>query len=577
MERDNVEKVRASIDIVSVVSGYVSLKKRGRTYVGLCPFHAEKTPSFHVDSGRQTYKCFGCGKGGDVFNFVMEMKGLSFPETLKELAFQAGITIEEKAHGRSSEKRRLYEANAVALEFYRKVLHSSKGAAALSYLRKRGIKDETIDEFELGYAPDSWDELLRVLKSKGIGLNVASSGGLLVEKERGGYYDRFRGRVIFPIRDVSSEVIGFGARIIGQGEPKYLNTPESAIFKKRTVLYNLHRVRGSVRESGVAIVEGYMDVVSLSNAGYRTAVATLGTALSEDHVRLLNRFTDKVILVFDGDDAGRNAMVRSVEPFLSNDVIPRAVLLPDGKDPDDIAGSDPGLWRELLKEAPSIWDFIFDESFSARDTSKLEDKKTLMKQLVPVISRIRDPLVREHLVQRLSVRLQVSEEVVTRQIRGGDERPAGLSQSTQNEYMPLEEALARLMLFDDRAILAVRELGLSEGCRDSAAAAVIRFLAEKGREGLSGAECPDSVRILASRITAEGEFPGDRKKALIDMACRIKSLSIDSDIQRIQLQLSQAEKDGNREKRNQLLKERQQKMEERKHIREYVTEVLQRI
>jgi len=452
MERDDVEKVRASIDIVAVISGYVSLKKRGRTYVGLCPFHTEKTPSFHVDSGRQTYKCFGCGKGGDVFNFVMEMKGLSFPETLKELASQAGIRIEEKAQGRSSEKRRLYEANAVALEFYRKVLHSAKGAAALSYLRKRGLKNETIDEFELGYAPDSWDELMRVLRSKGVALSVASSGGLLVEKEKGGHYDRFRGRVIFPIRDISSEVIGFGARIIGQGEPKYLNTPESAIFKKRTVLYNLHRVRGSLRESGVAIVEGYMDVVSLSNAGYKTAVATLGTALSEDHVRLLNRFTDKIILVFDGDDAGRNAMVRSVEPFLGNDVTPKAVLLPGGKDPDDIAGSDPALWHELLKKAPSIWDFIFDESFSARDTSKLEDKKALMKQLVPVISRIRDPLVREHLVQRLAVRLQVSEEVVLDRIKGGDEKPAGLSQPVQSERMPLEETLARLMLFDDRAI-----------------------------------------------------------------------------------------------------------------------------
>ncbi len=577
MERDDVEKVRASIDIVAVISGYVSLKKRGRTYVGLCPFHTEKTPSFHVDSGRQTYKCFGCGKGGDVFNFVMEMKGLSFPETLKELASQAGIRIEEKAQGRSSEKRRLYEANAVALEFYRKVLHSAKGAAALSYLRKRGLKNETIDEFELGYAPDSWDELLRVLRSKGVALSVASSGGLLVEKEKGGHYDRFRGRVIFPIRDISSEVIGFGARIIGQGEPKYLNTPESAIFKKRTVLYNLHRVRGSLRESGVAIVEGYMDVVSLSNAGYKTAVATLGTALSEDHVRLLNRFTDKIILVFDGDDAGRNAMVRSVEPFLGNDVTPKAVLLPGGKDPDDIAGSDPALWHELLKKAPSIWDFIFDESFSARDTSKLEDKKALMKQLVPVISRIRDPLVREHLVQRLAVRLQVSEEVVLDRIKGGDEKPAGLSQPVQSERMPLEETLARLMLFDDRAIQAVKELGLSEGCKDNAVAAVIRFLAEKGRKGLSGAECPDSIRILASRIMAEGEFPGDPKKALIDMACRFKSLSIDSDIQRIQLELSQSEKDGNRERRNELLKERQQKMEERKHIREYVTEVLQRI
>ncbi|MFY9398482.1 MAG: DNA primase, partial [Desulfomonilia bacterium] len=398
MDRADVEKIKGSTDIVSVVSGYVALKKRGRTFVGLCPFHAEKTPSFHVNPARQTYKCFGCGKGGDVFNFLMEIKGLSFAESLKELADQAGITLEDRRDPRKSEKKRIYDINRMALEFFRRMLRSPAGEGAMAYLRKRGLSEETIDAFELGFAPEGWDSLLKELRSRGVGAEAAARCGLLAERSSGGHYDRFRGRVIFPIRDISSEVIAFGGRILGEGEPKYLNSPETAVFTKRKVLYNLHRVRGAIRSSGVAVVEGYMDVVSLSNAGFPAAVATLGTALTEDHVQLLSRFTDRVSLVFDGDAAGRNATLRAVEPFLGSEIIPKAVLLPQGKDPDDIARSDPGLWSRLLEEAPSLWDFIFDESFSNHDTSKLQEKRFLVRELAPIISRVRDPLFRELLV-----------------------------------------------------------------------------------------------------------------------------------------------------------------------------------
>jgi len=579
MDRADVEKVKGSIDIVSVISGYVSLKKRGRTYVGLCPFHTEKTPSFHVDSARQTYKCFGCGKGGDAFSFLMEIKGVSFPEALQELARQAGITLEKMGRRQSSETRMLYEANRLALMFYRDMLRSPRGEAAMSYLKERGLSQETIDAFELGYAPDSWDSLLRLFRSRGVSPEVGARCGLFVERDSRGHYDRFRNRVIFPIRDISSEVIGFGARILGPGEPKYLNTPESAIFKKRKILYNLHQVKGLLRNTGVAVVEGYMDVVSLSNAGFREAVATLGTALSEDHVQLLSRFTDKVNLVFDGDAAGRNAMVRAVEPFLGFDIVPRAVLLPDGKDPDDVARTDRGLWSDLLAGAPSLWDFIFDESFSTRDSSKLEDKKSLMKELVPVISRVRDPLFRELLAQRLSLRLGVSQEVVVREMKqgGGDGRPAAPSRNTSGERRPVEEIMMRLMLFDDRAIRMAKLFGFAGEFRDNDLSALARYLIDHGKEGLDASACPDHIRHAASRIMADGEFPGDPTKALIDMGCRFKSRAIGADIQRIQRELVQAEENGDRAKRNSLLVERQNKVNERKHIRAYVMEVLQRI
>jgi len=324
-------------------------------------------------------------------------------------------------------------------------------------------------------------------------------------------------------------------------------------------------------------VEGYMDVVSLSNVGFHEAVATLGTALSEDHVRVLSRFTDNIRLVFDGDPAGRKAMLRSVDPFLGSDVIPGVVVLPDGKDPDDVARTDPPLWGELLANAPSLWDFIMDESFSTRDTSKLSDKKTLMNELIPVISRIKDPVVRELLAQRLAVKMKISDGAILRQLAHGDGSAVEVLAAPLLEHLPLEETLVRLMLFDDAAVRAARQLGLAGAFRDSGMARLMDFLAGHGHEGLNASWCPDEIRILASRIVSEGEFPGDAKKALLDIACRFKSLSIDSEIQGIQRDLAQAEESGNLTKRNELLKKRQLKMNERKHIREYVAEVLRSI
>jgi DNA primase len=294
-------------------------------------------------------------------------------------------------------------------------------------------------------------------------------------------------------------------------------------------------------------------------------------------VRTLSRFTDRIRLVYDGDAAGRKAMLRSVDPFLSNDVIPGVVVLPDGKDPDDVARTDPSLWGELLAKAPSLWDFIIDESFSSRDTSKLEDKKALMNELIPVVSRVKDPVVRELIAQRLAVRLKISQDTILRQMAHGEEKPANLFTAARLEHLPLEETLVRLMLFDDHAVKAVRQLGLAGGLKDSGIARLLAFLAQHGREGLDSDQCPDEIRILASRIMSEGEFPGDAKKALLDIGCRFRSLSIDSDLQGIQREISQAEENRNLARRNELIQIKQQKMNERKHIREYVTEVLQTI
>jgi len=573
MDRIEVEKLKADIDIISVVSEYVHLKKRGRSYIGLCPFHKEKTPSFNVDPVKQIYKCFGCDKGGDVINFVMEMKGLSFIEAIEELASRFNIPVNFAKTQKSSEKKQFYETNRYAMEFYEHMLAGSQGSRAREYLRKRGLSDETIQAFHLGYAPSSWDSLSRMLRKKGVPMARAFACGLIIERNNGGYYDRFRDRVIFPILDISSEVIGFGGRIMDSSEPKYINTPESPVFKKRKVLYNLCRSKGILRNSGVSVVEGYMDVVSLANSGVSNAVATLGTALSEDHVNLLSRFTDNITLVFDGDSAGKNAMRRAVEPFLNNDVLPKVVVLPEGKDPDDIVRSETVKWDRLMNEASSIWDFIFDESFYRHDPSKLEDQNAIIKELVPMISRMRDQIVQDLLVQRLSVKLGVSPESVHHQMEPQGRQTEDLMQIPRKDKGTLEYVIVRLMLFDDDAVRLVKELGFVGALKNKDLSELAAYLIKEGAKGIDNVRCPDHIRVHAAQIKADGEFPGDKKKALIDTLCRFKTLSVESDIRRIQQELSVVDKTDDTVKRNELLKERQEKMLEKRHVRNYVMEV----
>jgi len=579
MDKAQLETLKANTDIISVIGDYVSLKKRGKTYVGLCPFHNEKTPSFHVDPTRQTYKCFGCNKGGDVISFVMEIKGLSFIETVTLLSERAGIPIEIRKPGtRGSDNRIFYETNRLAMEFYEKMLFTTQGEAAFKYLTERGLKTETIADFHLGYAPASWDCLVNLLKKNNVPLSSAEKCGLIIERPSGGYYDRFRDRIIFPILDLSSQAIGFGGRILGQGDPKYLNSPESPVFLKRKILYNLNSTKTLIRDHGVFIVEGYMDVISLHNAGIHTSVATLGTALGEDHVRLLSRFADKITLVYDGDNAGKKAMLRSVEPFLSNNIIPSVILLPDGKDPDDIARSGIGLWDELAARSKSLWELIFDESFSGRKTSKLEDQKAIIDELCPMISRVKDAVLRELLAQRLTVRLGVNPDIVQKQIKMVNAPQKPVAAETIKKSPILEDTLLRLMLFDKDAIRIVREMKIVCKFNDNKKLqSVFQYLKEKGAGIMEDIDCPDEIRLSASKIIAQGEFPGDRKKALVDTLSRIKAQSIDVDIQSIQTRLFKADQNNDKISRNSLLKERRDKMLEKRQLRNIVMEVLQRI
>ncbi|MEA2101424.1 MAG: DNA primase [Thermodesulfobacteriota bacterium] len=578
MGKEDIIRIKEATDIVGIISEHVALNRKGRTYWGLCPFHDEKTPSFSVDPERRMYKCFGCGAGGDVISFYMEIKGLEFKEAIQELAARAGIEIETGAtrtRGPISEARACYDANRLAMDFFHHNLFTPGGAQGLAYLKKRGLSEETIRHFVLGFAPDSWDSLIRVLKKQGISLDTAFKAGLIIKRQSGGYYDRFRGRVIFPIKDLNNEVAGFGGRVMGEGEPKYLNTPETPIFKKRSLLYNLLEARGMIRSEGVTIVEGYMDVISLYNHGFYACVATLGTALSQEHVRLLGRFGREITLVFDGDEAGKKAMKRTSEAFMHAEIIPRAVALPDGSDPDDIATRDMGQWKKMLFDASSLWDFIFDESFSSRNTSKLGDQRAIIGELSPLIAQLKDQVVRDLLVQRLSERLGVRPDIIRGQMGAGASRTSQ-GQLNHEKHNILEETLVRLMLFDEDAIRVVDQLSIGKEIQDKEISSLVEYLLVHGKKVLEDMDCPEDVRVLASRLIASGAFEGDRQKALRDTVGRLLRIRNQRQLHDIQARIRDVDKGGDRESLKKLMQEMKALTQEKKDIDNTVLEVLEK-
>ena len=375
---DAIRSIRESCSIVDVISDYVSLKKTGINHRGLCPFHSEKTPSFFVNESRRTFYCFGCSEHGDVFAFLMKRENMSFMEAVRHLAQRCGISLPERRlspqeAARLEEREELFAITAEAARIYAELLQKDPRAGrARQYLSERGISAGTIETFEIGFAPDAWDTLTGRLRAKGVSLEKAQEIGLLASRKDGGYYDRFRNRVIFPIRNSARQVIGFGGRIIDQGEPKYLNSPESSIYSKRGSLYGLPLASQHIsRENRVLVVEGYLDAITLYQAGILNVVAALGTALSEQHIQLLRRYSQNIIMVFDADTAGENAMVRSLEPFLAAQLTPRFILLPTGEDPDSfVKHNGPEKFKDYMDNAGPVLDHVIEKTIQNHVTCR---------------------------------------------------------------------------------------------------------------------------------------------------------------------------------------------------------------
>ncbi len=446
-----IEDVRRAADIVEVISEVVVLKPAGRNLVGLCPFHNEKTPSFTVSPEKQIFHCFGCGQGGNVFAFTMQHQGISFPEAVRALAERYHISIPDTARDGASangadQRARLQAANALALEFYRKALaHPVQGQPARDYLSRRGLSAALIQAFQLGFAPPGWDHLARFLKGRRVPDAVAEKAGLIAPRQSGsGFYDRFRGRIIFPIIDLSGKVAGFGGRVLDDSLPKYLNSPETPLYNKRRCLYGLYQARDHCRaKKAVYIVEGYLDLLALHQYGIANAVATLGTALTAEQVALLKRFVGSgdIVLVFDGDAAGQKAAERTRPIFeqlhsrfqpgsyqRESGVNTRVLELPGGHDPDTfLREKGAEAFTALAAKAKGMVAFLIDAALRQHGDT-IEGRALAVGELVGPLQAVSDPVTRSLYVKLLAERVGVDEAAIARRLsRGGTHRPAPVS------------------------------------------------------------------------------------------------------------------------------------------------------
>ena len=426
-----VDEIKNRLDIVEVIGSYIKLQKTGANYRANCPFHSEKKPSFFVSPARQIWHCFGCGLGGDVFKFVMQIEGVEFGDALRILARRAGVELKPltpEYKQWQTLKQRLYEINELACCFFEKQLKESKaGQAAKQYLLNRGINEESIKKWRLGYAPDTWQGLLEFLTSQGYSEAEVIKAGLAIKREESPNfqfptshfqsYDRFRGRIIFPIFDLNSQVIGFGGRVFKQKDKeevaKYINTPETPLYDKSQVLYGLDKAKMAIREKDACIlVEGYTDVIMAHQIGTLNTVATSGTALTPQQLKILKRYTENLLLGFDMDVAGESATKRGIDLAQMQGFNIKILRLAGGKDAAEIIAQNPSEWLEALNQPKSIMDFYFESAFAGRDAKTAEGKKQISRILLPVIKRVPDKIEQNHWIKELARRFNVKEEVI---------------------------------------------------------------------------------------------------------------------------------------------------------------------
>ncbi|MDX2041266.1 MAG: DNA primase [Acidobacteriota bacterium] len=420
------EELRNQADILKIVGDYVSLKKKGNNYWACCPFHNEKTPSFSVNPSKGLFKCFGCGKGGDAITFVMEIEGAPFPEAVKTVAEKCGIAVPVVADDqrdyeeRDRQRADLLQLNAWATEFFEQnLIETAEGRRGLAYLEGRGITEATQQQFRLGYAPNSWDAMSSFLRSRGASTTQIERSGLVTLKEAGGFYDRFRGRLMFPICDTQGRPVAFGGRIIGEGEPKYLNSPETSVYTKGQHLFGLGYSRDSIRNKDFAIlVEGYLDFLIPFQEGVRNLVASLGTALTENQVRLLGRYTRKIVVNFDPDSAGVAATKRSLELLLGEGFKVNVLTLPDNLDPDEFIrarGAD-GYLR-LLKNSQPFLDYIVEQAVGANDQKSPSGKVETINSILPYLKLVKDRIERSEQFDRIADRLKIDSKLIRQEFK----------------------------------------------------------------------------------------------------------------------------------------------------------------
>ncbi len=572
-----VDEVQALNDIVDVISGYFPLKRSGRTFKALCPFHQEKTPSFIVHPEKQIFHCFGCGAGGDAVSFVMKYENLTFPEALRNLAARVNFPLPEpsrRAPEEVSESEALYEIYRFAQEYYSENLrHPEKGRAARDYLKKRGFTEEILSEFPLGWASLEWRGLFEYLVRRGVKEVVLYRSGLIQRSREGHPYDLFRGRLLFPICNLQGKVVAFGGRALGEETPKYLNSPESAIFRKRRELFGLHLTKRflSSGESRILIVEGYFDFLRVYGSGFRNVAATLGTALTEEHVRVLKRFVPEAVVTFDGDPAGEAASLRGLEVFLEGEMSVKVAVLPPGKDPDSLIGEKgSGEFQKTLDQAHDFFDFkweLLTRRYSPSDAAGL---LKISSEFLETFAKIKNPLLLDHYLKRLATLLGVGEgslrtrlAELKRKIRppetGSSSRPVLGSAS----FSFPEEGILISLFLEDPGLWERGKASLSaEDFRHPATREVFQILNEWGTSARPAAYAQlfsrleeESTKSLVAAYSMKELTPEEREKAFLDCLGKMKRRRTDEHLGRLRRAIANAEGSGENKRVDELLEE----------------------
>jgi DNA primase len=558
-----IDEIKSRLDIVDVIGSYIRLQKAGANYKTLCPFHSEKNPSFFVSPARQIWHCFGCLRGGDVFKFVMEIEGVEFGDALRILAQRAGVELKPKTpeyEKLKTQRKRLYEICELSTKFFEKQLESSKGKRVIEYLKSRGISEESIKKWRIGWAPESWRGLSDFLVKKGYKNEEIESAGLSIKNESGNYYDRFRGRIIFPVFDLNSQVIGFGGRIFEkeeEGLAKYINTPNTLLYDKSKVLYGLDKGKLEIRKKDFCIlVEGYIDVILAHQIGISNTVSVSGTNLTLDQLRVLKRYSNNLILGFDMDIAGDSATKRTIAISQIEGFNLKVLPLPKDQDPADVISRDPDEFKNLVEKSISILDFYFQSAFSSFDKNTPEGKREIAKMLLPPIKRIQNKIEQAFWIRELARGLEVSESYVEEELTKVklEEEQFGLE---EGEAISLPQKSRKDLLEERLIILILKNLGKVDRIEDEN----LKFLSQSAKEIILSLkkernlfpknlslEAEEKFNYLALKAEIE-EIEKDKLDFEIDFCINeIKHLEIKNKLEEIAQKIREAEEKKDFEK-----------------------------
>ncbi len=586
LSEEKVSEIRDRSSILEVVSDHVTLKKTGKNYKGLCPFHSEKTPSFMVNEEKQIFHCFGCGEGGDVFTFLMKVGNYSFPQAVEELATRYGVRLPARELSTTqkremSKRESFFQINQIASDYFHDLLiQGREGGEGRKYLSQRGISQEIIRDHRLGYSTNRWDGLVQHFQQRKVSLELAWELGLIFPKKKEGrvesmlgWYDAFRGRILFPIFDLHQRVVGFGGRVIQDRQPKYLNSPESSIYHKGDVLYGLQVAkRYATEKDGVIIVEGYFDLLTLHQYGFKHSVATLGTALTPQHVRTLKRYTKNLITLFDADSAGVQATLRSLPLFLEEEVVGKTIVLPKGEDPDGFLRKvDLEDFGGRVDRAIPLIDFFFERLMKTYDAKSIDGKVNVAREGVALLKKIPDKIRRDFYTRALAEKLDIKESFLYEMLQSSSKGPLqpreDLKKSFHETPFPKsEEMVVRLMVHHPELIPTISNEGIVKEFESpilqNIAGALGDLYGRRGRldlpEVLAHVEEALQGRLCEFAFQECGLEGGDRGKILQDCIQKIREKRLKKERGELLRRIKEAENQQEEKRLVPLLKERQE-------------------